>query len=243
MTNMTAPPQLPTIRHTRIGVLRFSSIELLASLILLFAATPFVEDLPNGELIEAGLLTLVFILALLAVGGRRRTLIVSTALIVPAVVCTWLGHLHPPLVPHSLHRTFGLLFIAFVVMSLLRFILRAPRVEAEVLCAAVSAYLMLGLFWTLTYLMVAEISPDAFAFSTGPEASRTMNGFNAFYFSFATLSTVGYGDIAPVSKVARTLAVLEAITGMFYVTMLIARLVAMYSPGKSNDPPRDPDQP
>ncbi|MEI6535816.1 MAG: potassium channel family protein [Verrucomicrobiaceae bacterium] len=110
------------------------------------------------------------------------------------------------------------------------FILRAPSVDAEVLCAAISTYLMLGLFWTLAYSLVGQISPAAFSFSSGPEASHTMNGFNAFYFSFATLSTVGYGDIAPVSKVARMLAVMEAIFGMFYVTMLIARLVAMYSP-------------
>jgi hypothetical protein len=64
-----------------------------------------------------------------------------------------------------------------------------------------------------------------------------MTSFNAFYFRFTTMSTVGFGDITPVSKVARTLAVLEAITGMFYVAVLISRLVAMYSPTRpeSND--------
>jgi hypothetical protein len=56
-----------------------------------------------------------------------------------------------------------------------------------------------------------------------------MEGFNAFYFSFITLSTVGFGDITPVSKVARTLAAMEAITGLFYVAVLISRLVALYS--------------
>lgn len=222
---------------------RYSSVELLASLILLFAFTPFVEDHRNGNLIEAGLLTLAFILALLAVGSRRRTFIVSVALLVPALASTWFHHLHPQQMAPPLHHAFGLLFIAFVVMQLLRFVLRAPRVEAEVLCAAVSAYLMIGLFWTLTYVIVAELSPNAFAFSTGPEATRTMSDFNAFYFSFATLSTVGYGDISPVSNVARTLAVLESITGMFYVTMLIARLVSMYSPGGDGDPPPDRVQP
>ena len=65
-----------------------------------------------------------------------------------------------------------------------------------------------------------------------PAGLRYSDGFNAFYFSFVTLSTVGFGDVAPVSKVARTLAVMEAITGMFYVAVLIARLVAMYSPAR-----------
>jgi ion channel len=56
-----------------------------------------------------------------------------------------------------------------------------------------------------------------------------MNGFNAFYFSFVTLSTAGYGDIVPVSRMARMLAVMESVTGLFYVAILIARLVTMYS--------------
>jgi hypothetical protein len=61
-----------------------------------------------------------------------------------------------------------------------------------------------------------------------------MQGFNAFYFSFVTLSTVGYGDITPVSKVARMLAALEAMTGLLYVAVLIARLVSLYSaPGSA----------
>ncbi len=62
-----------------------------------------------------------------------------------------------------------------------------------------------------------------------------MEGFNAFYFSFITLSTVGYGDITPVSKVARMLAATEAMTGLLYVAVLIARLVALYSSPKPDD--------
>ena len=60
-----------------------------------------------------------------------------------------------------------------------------------------------------------------------------MTTFNAFYFSFSTLSSVGYGDITPVSKVARMLAVMETITGILYVAVLISRLVSLYSPIKS----------
>jgi uncharacterized membrane protein len=96
-----------------------------------------------------------------------------------------------------------------------------------VLCAGISAYLLLGLLWALAYILVGSLSPDAFRFTTGPPDSRSMEGFNAFYFSFVTLSTIGFGDIAPVSNVARMLVVMEAITGLFYMAILIARLVSM----------------
>ena len=69
----------------------------------------------------------------------------------------------------------------------------------------------------------------SFVFTVGLVSSRSMNNFNALYFSFTTLSTVGYGDIVPVSGIARMLAMVEAVFGMFYVTLLIARLVSLYS--------------
>ncbi|PYL73884.1 MAG: hypothetical protein DMF26_13050 [Verrucomicrobia bacterium] len=74
----------------------------------------------------------------------------------------------------------------------------------------------------------------AFSFNTnaGP---RSINGFDGFYFSFITLSTVGYGDITPVSRIARWLAAMEAMIGLLYVAVLIARLVSLYSTPKSPD--------
>jgi voltage-gated potassium channel len=88
---------------------------------------------------------------------------------------------------------------------------------------------MLGLLWSFAYILVDRLVPNSFVFTVGPVSSHSMNNFNALYFSFTTLSTVGYGDIIPVSGVARMLAMVEAVFGMFYVTLLIARLVSLYS--------------
>ncbi|MEO8429729.1 MAG: potassium channel family protein [Verrucomicrobiota bacterium] len=70
---------------------------------------------------------------------------------------------------------------------------------------------------------------DLLAFMAGPVSSHTMKGFTGLYFSFITLSTVGYGDIVPISGMARMLAMMEAMAGTFYVAILISRLVAVYS--------------
>src|SRR6266550_3455863 len=200
---------------------RFSTVELLIALALLLFFFPFVEEVKGGDLIVSLLLSLVLLSAVLAVASRGRTLVVALLLAIPAIVGRWINHVRPDLVPPAVFLIAGLALIAFVVVNLLRFVWRAPSVNIEVLCASISAYLMLGVMWTMAYWLVDQLTPGAFAFNAGP---RSMNGFNGFYFSFITLSTVGYGDITPVSRIARWLAALEAMTGLLYVAVLIARL-------------------
>ena len=220
----------------RLRFRRLSAVELLIALGLLFFSLPFVEEIKGGDIIVSILLSLVLISAVLAVANRRRTFVVAVLLAIPAVVGRWINHFRPHLLPPAVFLVAGLVLVAFVVANLLRFILRAPSVNAEVLCASISAYLMLGLMWTMAYWLVDQLTPGgAFSFNTnaGP---RSINGFNAFYFSFITLSTVGYGDITPVSRIARWLAAMEAMTGLLYVAVLIARLVSLYSaPGPTED--------
>ena len=214
---------------------RFSTVQLLIVLGLLFLFFPFVEEVKGGDIIVSVLLSLVLISAVLAVASRRRTLVVAVLLMFPAIAGRWINHFRPDLVPPAVFLISGLVLIAFVVFNLLGFVLRAPSVNTEVLCASISAYLMLGLIWTMAYWLVDQLTPGG-AFSFNPNAGKqSMNGFNAFYFSFITLSTVGYGDITPLSRIARWLAALEAMTGLLYVAVLIARLVSLYSTPKSDD--------
>ena len=214
---------------------RFSTVQLLIALALFFISAPFVEEIEGGELIVSGLFSLVLIAGVVAVANRKRVLVIAIVLAIPAIAGRWINHFYPALIPPAVFLVAGLILIAFVVGNLLRFVLRAPAVNTEVLCASISAYLMLGLMWTMAYWLVDQLTPGgAFAFNTnaGP---RSINGFNGFYFSFITLSTVGFGDITPVSRMARWLAAMEAMTGLLYVAVLIARLVSMYSTPKSKD--------
>src|SRR3954470_17980175 len=218
----------------RFGLHRFSMVELLIALVLLFFFFPFVEEVKGGDVIIAVLLSLVLLSAVLAVADRKGVFFIALALAIPAIAGRWINHFRPDLIPPPVFLVAGLTLIAFVVANLLRFVLRAPSVNTEVLCASISAYLMLGLLWTVAYWLVAQMNPNAFAFNTPSGTKQTMAGFDAFYFSFITLSTVGYGDITPVSRIARWLAATEAMTGLLYVTVLIARLVSLYSTPKSH---------
>lgn len=204
-------------------------MKLLIALVIFILMLPFAQDSKDGAIIEIVLLTMVLVASLLAVSGERRTLVLSAVLLVPALAGKWLHHFRPDLLPSWLFLGASLLFFGFVVINLLQFVLRAARVDSEVLCAGISIYLLLGLLWANAYVLVAHLTPEAFAFTVAGDPHKTMDRFNAFYFSFTTLSTVGFGDITPVSREARTLAVTEAVVGMFYVTILIARLVSVYS--------------
>jgi hypothetical protein len=220
---------------TNLRLRRFSAIELLIALALLLFSFPFVARLKVGDLVLSILFTLVLVSGVLAIAGRGPILTVATLLALPTLAGRWINHYRPDLLPPEVFLIGGILFMLFVISNLLLFILRAPSVNIEVLCASIAAYLLLGLLWTLAYWLVAELIPGAFAFNTASTAETSMNGFNAVYFSFVTLSTVGYGDITPVSSVARMLAAMEAITGLLYVAVLIARLVAIHAAPKSHD--------
>ena len=78
--------------------------------------------------------------------------------------------------------------------------------------------------------------PGAFSFNLSGASAHSLSQFEAYYFSFITLSTVGYGDISPLTNGARTLAMTEAMTGTLYMAVLISRLVALYSSQDSTSP-------
>ena len=231
---MITPQPLESKRDAsrRIGLHRYSVAGFLIALVVVFIGIPFVEQFDKDKHIDAILMTLVLVSGVLAVGGRRRTLILGVILVLPALIGKWINQYLPEQASVEFFYVAGVVFLIFLIWEFLHFILRAPRVNSEVICAGLSIYLLLGLMWMFAYLLVARAVPDAFAYTAGPAAGQSLHLLNAFYFSFITLSTVGYGDITPVSHVARMLAAMEAITGTLYVAVLISRLVALYSSEK-----------
>jgi len=122
------------------------------------------------------------------------------------------------------------MFILGAIFILLaRWLVRANHINAEVLCAAVCGYLLLGVMWTGFYAAVDNIRiinhrPDAFVSSIQPKIGVS----DLLYFSYTTLTTTGFGDIIPRGAEVRMLAVLEAMVGVFYNTIVIARFVGLY---------------
>jgi voltage-gated potassium channel len=122
-----------------------------------------------------------------------------------------------------------IVLVAFFSITILGYVLRSGRVTMDRIFAAICVYLLIGFAWTFAYALLDEIAPGSFA--AVADASR--NDYVARvqqlrYFSFMTLTTVGYGDIVPRSPAARTMATLEAVTGQIYLAVLVARLVGLH---------------
>ncbi len=212
------------------GFFRGSVFHFVGAMVALFVIMPFADNTEGGMVVEIILTTIVLASAVLAVGARRQTLFTALFLAIPAITTRWLNFAAPQILPHGVHAVTALLCISFIIYEMLRYIARAQHINAEVLGAAIGTYLMIVALFANAYAMVAVLDSGAFTFTTSnPEAPQLMKGFTALYFSAVTLSTVGYGDIVPASSVARMLAMLEAMVGVFYVAMLMARLVSGYS--------------
>jgi hypothetical protein len=113
--------------------------------------------------------------------------------------------------------------IAVIAIVLLTQIFRPGRVTQVRIQGAIAVYLLFGIVWAHAYHITAILHPGSFAFQAG-ELSTVADWV---YYSFVTLTTVGYGDITPTAQISRTLAVAEALVGQLYLAVMLARLVAM----------------
>ncbi len=219
----------------REGRYQLSVAHFLVAIVAIFVAAPFANRLPFGDVAESAVFTLVLLAAVNAVGGRRQTYIAAIVMAAPAFLTRWLDHLWPGLLPTEVNLLAAIVFVAFVIWHLFRFVIAAPTVTSEVLCAAITIYLLLAVAWGFLYTILAIGDPSAFSFTEPSDAKATLNGFLAMYFSVQVLTTITFGDILPSSSIARMITLVEAAVGVFYLAIMIARLVGLYS----NRPPTD----
>lgn len=139
------------------------------------------------------------------------------------------------------HHLLLMLLLAYFTLSLTRYLFTCRAVTQFTIYAALCSYLMLALIWGLLYSTVDMLQPGSFsiALALNPGSHLTDAGlavaFPSFYFSIVTITTLGYGDITPVSGAARNLASAEALIGQMFIAITLARLVAIFSSTQAND--------
>jgi hypothetical protein len=121
-------------------------------------------------------------------------------------------------------------FVLLAIIILLKKIMSYRVVTADTIKGGISIYILIGFLWTMFYLMLLLIDPQAIS-----NLTEGKEGLDCFYYSFTTLTTLGYGDMAPVTSYAKILAVTEAVIGPLYIAILIAQLVALNMASKMRE--------
>ncbi len=155
--------------------------------------------------------------------GRRWLFALACFVGIAAVVVRWMAFLTPTRALLIWSGIWSLVAVLAITLVLLAQVFRSGPVTSYRVQGAIAVYLLFGVGWAHAYHLTGILHPGSFN-ATGGEMSNVLDWT---YFSFVTLSTVGYGDITPVRPIARVLAMGEALTGQLYLAVLIARLVAM----------------
>lgn len=205
----------------------FTYLGLLIFLVLFFVLTPFFSQSDYARITLD--LSLIYLLAVsvFMCSNDRRFLVVALILAIPGTLRIFFPYLEVD-IPTLF---FNCLFFAFVIFILLREIFTASVITRDIIFAAISVYILLGIFYGLAFILLEYFMPGSFSGVTEDFQSFSFNtsfGEDIIYFSFVSLTTLGYGDIVPVSQPAKYLAVLEAIIGQVYLTVMIARLIGLH---------------
>lgn len=202
---------------------RFHS--LLIILLLTIIISPILDENTILRIVFDIALSLILIVGCFTISRYKMTPWIALVLAIPMLLSTWstrFGFKIPLL--DIIGTISGIAYFALIAVTILVFIFTTRSVNGEVISAALVVYLLLGVMWGYGYTLIDLIQPGSF---NVPDHFLSAEGYSYMYYSFITLTTVGYGDITPISGMARSLSMLEGIIGQAYMAVLVARLVGM----------------
>ncbi len=206
---------------------RFKALQLLISLTLLIVISPFFDG-PRGTA-PLGLTILLSLLLVsviyVATGGGSRQLAIGALLATAWLVLRWSSLLNEFTTGELISDVVLVCFNIYAIGVSLKRIIMANEVVLDIIFGSAAVYLLLAVTWAVVYGIIEQLAPGSFALK---EASSGGRWIQFLYFSLVTQSTLGYGDLWPISPVAEIWSALEATLGVFYLGILVARLVSIY---------------
>lgn len=199
------------------------SLVLLLSLVLLIAVYPLSEKTEIGGFILVTLFTIVLLAAIYEVSYETRYTVIGIILAVPSFVATWSEAFIPARGTLIAQIIFLTLFLLYALILILRQVLSSRTVRTGEIFNAISVYIMIGVCFGMLYHLIEILAPHSFRLS-----SSQVYFSEVTYFSFATLTTSGFGDVVALSTLTRSLVTLEAILGVIYVAVLIGVLIGAF---------------
>lgn len=211
---------------TRFKNLPIKFVYLTIAMILWFILFPFLEGLESGLIILNALTSLIVLFGIHAVSQTKRTISIGLGLGSFWLVLSWINILitHLPKLVEFISNFILILFLLYTSITILLFILKSNKISGDIFYGAVCIYFLIGGTWSSIYILLESIQPGSII----NNMSGSINLSDLVYFSYITLTTLGYGEIIPITASARSLAIIEAIVGVMYIAIIIARLVGMF---------------
>ena len=197
---------------------------LLLSLLLAILLTPVLDQGNWSRLVLAAVTFIPVVLSIVRLSQIKRWVWPSVLLALGNVIFVVAGNTFQSPTLNGIRWGFLAAFFAVTAAGLFSYLRNSRSVAHAELYTAVNIYLLLGLLWAAIYLAIDAFSPGAIRMGSGPVDRQT----ELLYFSLITLTTVGYGDIVPLSGTARILTALEGVTGVLYIATTVALLVGRF---------------
>jgi hypothetical protein len=202
------------------------------AILLVILITPFIRPLGvAGSLAATVLVATIPLASYYALSGDLRHKAVFALLGIPFVLLDAVSLFHQARSVSVVMYAFGTLMYMYIVVLLLKALLARKSVTTDMIYCAISIYLLIGIMWAGIFAVVETMAPGSFASPSG--------SVDFIYFSFVTLTTVGYGDVAPLTVLSKRLAVFEAGMGGVYMAIIVALIVGRYlTPAGGDDASR-----
>ena len=213
---------------------KYSFQGLLVTILFIMIAYPLLPPSNLTRLIFQILITGILIFSIYSLIQNKRQFTIGLFLAVPALALGWIGLYTSAHFITIAGLMFRILFFGYIIFVFLTSIFKSKEITSDLIYGSICIYFLIGFEWSFIYSLSEVMKPGSFELSSiiqGTEitANDTHSIYPHFiYFSFTTLTTLGYGDILPRTLSSKFLTSLEAITGQFYVAVLVARLVALH---------------
>ena len=208
--------------------MKFANHYLLASIILVFLIGPVAFDYGLLSIVNLEILFLVILIFSIFLHQHDSKLFKVTvaSLIIILINILFFDN------NQSVSQYFlKILIVSITIVELFREIFKTKIIDSHIISSAISIYVLVGIFWYLLFMFLLMIDPDSFYIRNfNPE----MVSIDMIYFSFTTLTTLGYGDITPVSYTAKMWSITEAMMGVMFLAVMISRVVSLFGSKKKN---------
>jgi hypothetical protein len=198
---------------------------LLVLILAMIIIDPLVENFVHLRIITDLFITAIFITAAYAISKRKQHVYVALLLLLPMLASVWSEYFVEIPSLQIVGNLCGVVYFAYAIIVILIFISEQRKVTRDLIAGAAVVYLLMALMWTFLYRSVELIQPGSFSIA---ETAFTARWLTFLYYSFVTITTLGYGDITPTTSLASSLSILEALVGQLFLVVGVAWLVGVH---------------